>query len=115
MANPATEALLDTPLARGSPLAELNLRWLDQHGVALTLADHPVQQIMTGKADAHTATLGAIPPTGGVRWVRCQCRRVTVHETQEVVALLVLETISSANQSRSDDKRRSMRARSLSN
>jgi len=94
MANPAAEALLDTPLPRGSPLAELNLRWLDQHGVALTLADHPVQQILTGKADAHTETLGAIPPTGGVRWVRCQCRRVTVPETQEVVALLALETIS---------------------
>jgi PAS domain-containing protein len=31
MANPAAEALLVTPLARGSPLAELNLRWLDQH------------------------------------------------------------------------------------
>ncbi|WP_126447495.1 PAS domain S-box protein [Sulfuricystis multivorans] len=92
LANPAAEVLLGAPLARGMRFAELNLRWVDADSAALAVADHPVLQLLAaaGNDTARQAVVGVIPPKGGVRWLRCQCRTVAMPENDEAVVLMVM-------------------------
>ncbi|MFN6960823.1 MAG: PAS domain S-box protein [Rhodocyclaceae bacterium] len=90
LANPAAESLVGTPLRRGSRFEDLNLRWVDAEGNALPIAAHPAICILEKKEGATEATIGAIPPTGGVRWLQCRCRTISMPETTETVALMVL-------------------------
>ncbi len=90
LANAAAEALLGILLPRGMQFTELNLRWVDTEGNALPVAEHPALKLLVGESEAASTTLGAIPPIGGVRWLSCQCRTIAMPETQEAVALLVL-------------------------
>lgn len=90
MANPAAESLLGTPLLRGRRFEELNLRWLDAEGNAMLVSAHPAIRVLAQKDGEAEAIIGAIPPTGGVRWLQCRCRAISMPETTETVALMVL-------------------------
>lgn len=91
LANPAAEALLGTPLRRGSRFAELNLRWVNAEGIALSAAEHPALRISAQKDGSGEGIVGAIPATGGVRWLHCQYRSIAMPETHEAVVLMVLK------------------------
>lgn len=93
LANPAAEALLGITLTRGVQFTELNLRWVDADGNALPVTGHPALQVLADKAVASCTILGAIPPVGGVRWLSCQCRTIAMPETNEAVALLVMNSV----------------------
>lgn len=92
IANRAAETLFETSVPRGTAFGELNLRWLDGEGAALPVSDHPLVRVLSGgAASAGIETrLGVVPPTGGTRWFDCSARPVSMPETHEVAALLVL-------------------------
>jgi PAS domain S-box-containing protein len=96
IANHAAETLFGTTVPRGTRFDELNLLWADADGAALPAADHPLMRVLAaGQADAADAAgiqsrIGVAPPTGGTRWLKCSARPVSMPETHEVAALLVL-------------------------
>lgn len=103
IANPAAEALLGIPLRRNAPFTDLNLRWVDGAGLALPVAEHPIVRMLTEKGGkVAEAVIGAIPPTGGVRWLRCQCRTLDMPDSREAVVLMVLSETEDPRQSAFD-------------
>lgn len=91
LANPAAEEVLATTLPQGARFDSLNLRWMDDEGIALTGAEHPVAHVLSGNCAGAgiEACMGIVPPTGGVRWLKTVVRPVSLPETHEVAALLV--------------------------
>lgn len=92
IANHAAENLFDTSIPRGSRFVELNLLWVDAGGDSLPASDHPLMRVLAGKADSTgiQQRIGVAPPTGGTHWLQCSARPVSMPETHEVAALLVL-------------------------
>lgn len=92
IANHAAETLFGTPIPRGSRFVELNLLWVDAGGGSLPASDHPLMRVLANKADSTgiQQRIGVVPPTGGTRWLQCSARPVSMPETYEVAALLVL-------------------------
>ncbi len=92
IANHAAETLFGTNVPRGTRFDELNLLWLDQDRAALTANNHPLMRVLSGAAPAAgiQSRIGVVPPTGGTRWLQCSARPVSMPETHEVAALLVL-------------------------
>jgi len=89
--NQAAEALCGNSLTAGQHFGLLNLRWIDDEGQALG-RDHPLVRLLAGeyvREDCWTR-MGVIPPTGGVRWVQSCLQRLTLTETCEHAALLIL-------------------------
>jgi PAS domain-containing protein len=98
IANQAAETLFGTEVPRGTRFDELNLLWADANGAALPVAEHPLMRVLAGMADTEgiQTRIGVAPPTGGTRWLRCSARPVSMPETHEVAALLVLTEESGA-------------------
>jgi PAS domain-containing protein len=92
IANHAAETLFGTSIPRGSRFVELNLLWVDAGGDSLPASDHPLMRVLANKADnaGIQQRIGVAPPTGGTRWLQCSARPVSMPETHEVAALLVL-------------------------
>lgn len=96
IANHAAETLFGTNVPRGTRFDELNLLWADATGATLPAAAHPLMRVLAaGQADTADAAgiqsrIGVAPPTGGTRWLNCSARPVSMPETHEVAALLVL-------------------------
>jgi len=92
IANHAAETLFGTMVPRGTRFEDLNLLWVDAAGTALPAVAHPLLQVLSGAADAAgiQSRIGVVPPTGGTRWLKCSARAVSMPETHEVAALLVL-------------------------
>jgi PAS domain S-box-containing protein len=92
IANHAAETLFGTKVPRGTRFAELNLLWVDQDGAALVAPEHPLLRVLSGTATVGgiQSRIGVVPPTGGTRWLQCSARPVSMPETHEVAALLVL-------------------------
>lgn len=99
IANQAAETLFGTAVPRGTRFEELNLLWADAKGAALPIAEHPLMRVLAGMADPAgiETRIGVAPPTGGTRWLRCSARPVSMPETHEVAALLVLTEECGAN------------------
>lgn len=92
IANQAAEMLFGTNVPRGTCFDALNLLWVDDTGAALPSAAHPLMRVLARQTDATDipSRIGVVPPTGGTRWLRCSVRPVSMPETHEVAALLVL-------------------------
>lgn len=92
IANQAASTLFGAVVPRGMRFAELNLLWVDREGATLPVSAHPLMQVLSGAGAAAgiQTTLGVVPPTGGTRWLQCSARPVSMPETHEVAALLVL-------------------------
>jgi PAS domain S-box-containing protein len=92
IANHAAEKLFDAKVSRGTRFDALNLLWIDTEGVTLPAADHPLLRVLAGDSEATgiPSRIGVVPPTGGTRWLECLARPVSMPETHEVAALLVL-------------------------
>lgn len=92
LANQAAEALFGSSVERGARFDELNLLWVDGDGASLTIAGHPLMRAMSGEIDSSgiQTRIGVVPPTGGTRWLQCSVRPVSMPETHEVAALMVL-------------------------
>lgn len=90
--NQAAETLFGTNVPRGTRFEELNLLWVDPEGKALPAADHPLLRVLSGTTESAgiQSRIGVVPPTGGTRWMQCSARPVSMPETHEVAALLVL-------------------------
>lgn len=99
-ANPAAELLCGIPLTPGHHFAQLNLRWVDAEGCALG-SDHPLVRLLAGDehAEDRWTRLGIVPPTGGVRWVDGFLQRLTLPETHDHAALLVITPAAAASAS----------------
>lgn len=92
IANHAAEKLFGTNVQRGTRFDELNLLWVDSEGATLSASGHPLMRVMAGMTDTDGTSLriGVVPPTGGTRWLQCSARPVSMPETHEVAALMVL-------------------------
>jgi PAS domain S-box-containing protein len=92
LANLAAETLFGTTLPRGTRFNDLNLLWVNAAGANLAATEHPLTRVLTGEADAAgiQTRIGVVPPTGGTRWLQSSARPVSMPETHEVAALLVL-------------------------
>ncbi len=92
IANQAAETLFGTTVPRGTRFDELNLLWVDAEGKALPAPAHPLMRVLaaTESADGIETRIGVAPPTGGTRWMQCSARSVSMPETHEVAALIVL-------------------------
>lgn len=92
IANRAAELLCGAAVPRGARFDELNLLWADAEGAALPVAAHPLMRVLAGMADGAgiQTRIGVAPPIGGMRWLKCSARPVSMPETHEVAALLVL-------------------------
>jgi PAS domain S-box-containing protein len=92
IANQAAETLFGTTVSRGTRFETLNLLWLDAEGAALPAADHPLLRVLSGTTEPAgiQSRIGVVPPIGGTRWLKCSARPVSMPETHEVAALLVL-------------------------
>lgn len=92
IANQAAETLFGTAVRRGTQFAELNLLWVDAEGGTLPASAHPLHRVLAGTDGAVgiETRIGVAPPTGGTRWMRCSVRPVSMPETHEVAALMVL-------------------------
>lgn len=92
IANHAAESLFGTKVPRGTRFEDLNLLWVDATGAALPAAAHPLLQVLSGVADTAgiQSRIGVAPPRGGTRWLQCSARPVSMPETHEVAALMVL-------------------------
>lgn len=90
-ANPAAEQLCSIDLTIGDHFTQLNLRWVDAEGHALG-SDHPLVRLLAGDPldEDNWTRLGIVPPTGGVRWVDSFLRRLSLPESHEHAALLVI-------------------------
>lgn len=90
--NHAAEALFGGSVQSGAYFNELNLLWVDQEGVTMPITAHPLMRVLSGTATAAgiQSRIGVVPPTGGTRWLQCSARPVSMPETHEVAALLVL-------------------------
>ena len=90
--NQAAETLFGAQVARGTRFDDLNLLWVDDTGATLPPAAHPLMRVVAREADAAgiQSRIGVVPPTGGTRWLKCSARPVSMPETHEVAALLVL-------------------------
>jgi PAS domain S-box-containing protein len=99
IANQAAETLFGTTMPRGTRFDELNLLWADADGAALPVAGHPLMRVLAGMADPAgiQTRIGVAPPTGGMRWLHCSARPVSMPETHEVAGLLVLTDECGAN------------------
>lgn len=99
IANQAAETLFGTAVPRGTRFDALNLLWADANGAALPVAEHPLMRVLSGTADPAgiQTRIGVAPPTGGMRWLRCSARPVSMPETHEVAALLVMTDECGAN------------------
>lgn len=99
IANHAAETLFGAAVPRGTRFDALNLLWADAEGVALPVGEHPLMRVLAGTADPAgiETRIGVAPPTGGTRWLRCSARPVSMPETHEVAALLVLTEECGAN------------------
>ena len=84
--------LFGANVPRGTRFDELNLLWVDAAGANLLAADHPLMQVLAGQTEVAgiPSRIGVAPPTGGTRWLKCSARPVSMPETHEVAALLVL-------------------------
>ena len=92
IANQAAETLFGTTVPRGTQFTALNLLWVDAEGSTLPASAHPLLRVLAGTdgtAGIETR-IGVAPPTGGTRWMRCSARPVSMPETHEVAALMVL-------------------------
>lgn len=92
LANQASETLFGTTIRRGTCFGDLNLLWVDANATTLAAAEHPLMRVLAGQADAEgiQTRIGVVPPTGGTRWLQSSARSVSMPETREVAALLVL-------------------------
>jgi PAS domain S-box-containing protein len=92
IANHAAEELFATNVQRGTRFDDLNLLWVDGEGATLSVADHPLMRALAGVGDGAgiRMRIGVVPPTGGTRWLQCSARPVSMPETHEVAALMVL-------------------------
>jgi PAS domain S-box-containing protein len=88
-ANPASEQLFDTPLPAGLRFDQLNLRWLDSHGMGLTSSAHPLTEYLAQNRTTPVTALrmGIVPPTDGVRWVQLSLQALTLPEANAAVLL----------------------------
>jgi PAS domain S-box-containing protein len=95
LANRAAETLFGTRLPRGIRFNDLNLLWVNAAGTTLAAAEHPLMRVLAGEADAAgiQGRIGVAPPTGGTRWLQSSARSVSMPETHEVAALLVLTEV----------------------
>jgi hypothetical protein len=77
---------------RGTRFDALNLLWIDAEGATLPAAAHPLMRVLAGHTNdaGIPSRIGVVPPTGGTRWLKCSARPVSMPETHEVAALLVL-------------------------
>lgn len=93
LANRAVETLFGTTLPRGTRFNDLNLLWANAAGAVLPTAEHPLMRILAGEGEATgiQMRIGVAPPTGGTRWLQSSARPVSMPETHEVAALLVLQ------------------------
>ena len=92
IANQAAEALFATSVPRGTRFDELNLLWVDAEGNTMPTTEHPLMRILAGTDGTAgiEMRIGVAPPTGGTRWLQCSARPVSMPETHEVAALMVL-------------------------
>ena len=92
IANQAAETLFGTTVPRGTQFTALNLLWVDAEGSTLPASAHPLLRVLAGTDGAAgiETRIGVAPPTGGTRWMRCSARPVSMPETHEVAALMVL-------------------------
>lgn len=92
IANHAAEELFGTNVQRGTRFDELNLLWVDGEGATLSTRAHPLMRVLDGMGDTAGIgmRIGVVPPTGGTRWLQCSARPVSMPETHEVAALMVL-------------------------
>jgi PAS domain S-box-containing protein len=92
IANHAAEELFGTNVQRGTRFDELNLLWVDGEGATLSTRAHPLMRVLDGMGDSAGIgmRIGVVPPTGGTRWLQCSARPVSMPETHEVAALMVL-------------------------
>lgn len=96
-ANQAAELLCGIALTAGNHFAQLNLRWVDAEGRALG-SDHPLVRLLAGDelSEDNWTRLGIVPPTGGVRWVDGFLQRLSLPETRDHAALLVITPAETA-------------------
>ncbi len=96
-ANQAAELLCGIALTAGHHFAQLNLRWVDAEGRALG-SDHPLVRLLAGDelSEDNWTRLGIVPPTGGVRWVDGFLQRLSLPETRDHAALLVITPVEAA-------------------
>lgn len=92
IANHAAEELFGSIVQLGTRFDELNLLWVDGEGATLSTAGHPLMRVLTGLSDTKgiRMRIGVVPPKGGTRWLQCSTRPVSMPETYEVAALMVL-------------------------
>jgi PAS domain S-box-containing protein len=93
LANSAAAKLLSISTLVGERIDSLNLRWLDENGVALPADGHPFQKIIQGKSQGKELNmrLGLVPPTGGTRWLKMMARALRLADTESLATLLVLD------------------------
>jgi PAS domain S-box-containing protein len=91
IANDAAEALFVTTVLPGTHFDELNLLWVDADGAAVPASAHPLLRVLeVGGTREIQTRIGVVPPTGGTRWLKCSARSISMPDTHEVAALLVL-------------------------
>lgn len=92
IANHAAEELFGANVQRGTRFDELNLLWVDGEEASLSASGHPLMRVLDGMGDTAgiRMRIGVVPPTGGTRWLQCSARPVSMPETHEVAALMVL-------------------------